>query len=206
MRRIAVQGALALPYAARSLDAEASTRFRGAMQAADAAIRLAEFSDDELNQWHQALHALLADGRAARLVSGAAARLLYEAEEISTDDAVELLGRMLSPGASAAEAAAFFEGFFEGAGQRLIYDGGLRSCVDEWLLSLDPETFTQYLPLFRRVFSGLDRTERRRLLDAVLGRAVRALPGLAAAPDAEVAWQRHFARLTDILTREPADG
>ena len=206
MRRIAVQGALALPYAARGLDAEASARFRGAMQAADAAIRLAEFSDDELDQWHQALHALLADAQAARLVSGAAARLLYEAEEISTDDAVELLGRMLSPGASAAEAAAFFEGFFDGAGQRLIYDGGLRACVDEWLLSLDPETFTQYLPLFRRVFSGLDPTERRRLLDAVLGRAVRALPGLAAAPDAEAAWQRHFARLTDILTREPADG
>ncbi|MGI9412265.1 MAG: DUF5682 family protein, partial [Hyphomicrobiales bacterium] len=88
---------------------------------------------------------------------------------------------------------------------RLIYDGGLRACVDEWLLGLDAETFTQYLPLFRRVFSGLDRTERRRLLDAVLGRAVRALPGLAAAPGADAAWQNHFARLTEILTREPAD-
>ena len=206
LRRVAVQGALALPYAARGLDAEASASLRDAVKAADAAIRLTELKGDDLAQWQRALRALLTDDQAAPLVAGAAARLLYEAEEISPEETVDLLGRMLSPGAPVAQAAAFFEGYFEGAGQRLIHDRELRECVDAWLVSLDDETFVQYLPLFRRVFSGLDQSERRHLLDSLFGREVRALPGMTVAPDAAAVWPRHFAKLSDILTREPADG
>jgi hypothetical protein len=107
---------------------------------------------------------------------------------------------MLSPGTPVAEAAGFFEGFFEGAGQRLIYDVNLRAAVDAWLCGLGEETFTATLPLLRRVFSALDRSERRRLLDAVGSKAGGALPGLVPAADGGVAWQAHLQRLTAILT------
>jgi hypothetical protein len=203
--RILVQAALALPYAARALDAEAADGLRKAILAADAAVLLAEIGGEERRAWRQALRTLLADPQATPLVAGAAARLLYEAEEISPQEAADLLGRMLSPGRRVADAAGFFEGFLEGGGERLIYDRALRDGVDRWLQSLDNDHFTEHLPLFRRAFANLDRMQRKRLLDALFGRETAALPGRVPAPDAERVWPTHLARLAEILTSRPAD-
>ena len=170
MPRIVVQAALALPYAARNLDAAAAGKLRGAILAADSAIQLAELEADVVAGWRDALQALLRDNQATRLVAGTAARLLYEVELLTAEQASDLLPRMLSPGTPVAEAAGFFEGFFEGAGQRLIHDAALRGAVDGWLMALDEEAFTANLPLFRRVFSALDPAERRRLMDALFER------------------------------------
>jgi hypothetical protein len=63
--------------------------------------------------WRDALQALLRDNQATRLVAGTAARLLYEVELLTAEQASDLLARMLSPGTPVAEAAGFFEGFFE---------------------------------------------------------------------------------------------
>jgi hypothetical protein len=113
---------------------------------------------------------------------------------------------MLSPGRRAEDAAGFFEGFFEGFGERLIYDRGLRSAVDRWLLQLEEEQFTAFLPLFRRAFANLDRMQRRRLLDALFGREAAGLAGRTLAAEAEAIWPTHLARLTGILTGRRADG
>ncbi len=204
--RILIQGALALPYAARGLDAEAAQGLRAGVLAADGAVTLAELGEAELADWRAALGAVALDGQATPLIAGTAARLLYEAEAMAPEAAAELLARMLSPGRKAAEAAGFFEGFFEGTGERLIYDRGLRSAVDQWLQGLDGEDFTAFLPLFRRAFANLDRMQRRRLLDALFGREAPGLAGRVLAPDAGAAWPAHLARLTDILTKRPADG
>ena len=133
-----------------------------------------------------------------RLIAGTAARLLYEAELLAADHTADLLARMLSPGTPVAEAAGFFEGFFEGAGQRLIHDAALRSAVDGWLLSLDDEAFTGSLPLFRRVFSALDRHERRRLMDALFARSTGAR-GYRLIADADAIWPAHQARVLALL-------
>ncbi len=197
--RIVRQGGLALPYAARGLDAEASAALRRAVQAADGAVNLAEGDGGETEAWREALKVVAYDPKAAPLVGGTAARLIYEADVIDGEAATDLLGRMLSPGRAVAEAAGFFEGFFDGAGERLIHDRGLRAAADAWLSGLDEETFTAFLPLFRRAFSNMDRMQRRRLLDALFGREAPGLAGLIAAPDAEAVWPAHLARLTDIL-------
>jgi hypothetical protein len=205
LTRILVQAALALPYAARNLDAAAAEAMRGAILAANGAVALAEIGGDERAAWRQALRQLIDDAQAAPLLAGAAARLLYEAEEIAPDAAADLLGRMLSPGRSVPDAAGFFLGFFEGGGERLIYDAPLRACVDRWLQGLAGDQFTENLPLFRRSFANLDRMQRKRLLDALFGRETGALPGRVPAPDAAAIWPRHLARLTEILTARPAD-
>lgn len=199
MPRIVVQAALALPYAARNLDAEAAGKLRAAILAADGAIQLAELDGDVVATWRTALRALLDDGQATRLVAGTAARLLYEADLLAADATADLLARMLSPGTPVAEAAGFFEGFFEGAGQRLIHDAALRGAVDAWLLSLEEESFTASLPLFRRVFSALDRTERRRLMDALFGRTGRSAGAYRLVPGAAEFWPRHEARVLALL-------
>lgn len=205
LTRILVQAALALPYAARNLDAAAAEAMRGAILAANGAVALAEIAGDERAAWRQALRQLIDDAQGAPLLAGAAARLLYEAEEITPAAAADLLGRMLSPGRSVPDAAGFFLGFFEGGGERLIYDAPLREGVDRWLQSLAGDQFTENLPLFRRSFANLDRMQRKRLLDALFGRETGALPGRVPAPDAAAVWPRHLARLTEILTARPAD-
>jgi hypothetical protein len=198
MPRIVVQAALALPYAARNLDADAATKLRAAILAADGAVQLAQLGADVVANWRDALRALLQDGQATRLISGTAARLLYEIEQLTAGTAADLLSRMLSPGTPVADAAGFFEGFFEGLGQRLIFDGLLRGVVDTWLMEMDEEAFTGNLPLFRRVFSVLDRSERRRLMDALFGRGDRA-KGYRLMTGAAEIWPQHQARVVELL-------
>ena len=199
MPRIVVQAALALPYAARNLDAAAAAKLRGAILAADSAIQLAQLEADVVTGWRDALQALLRDNQATRLVAGTAARLLYEVELLTAEQASDLLARMLSPGTPVAEAAGFFEGFFEGAGQRLIHDAALRGAVDAWLMALDEEAFTANLPLFRRVFSALDPAERRRLMDALFERRGGGAKGYRLIAGAADIWPKHQARVIELL-------
>jgi hypothetical protein len=81
----------------------------------------------------------------------------------------------------------------------------LREAVDIWLQSLDEAFFVEHLPLFRRAFSNLDRMQRRRLLDALLGRRDAGLAGRLLRADAAEIWPRHFERLTGILSGRPAN-
>jgi hypothetical protein len=205
LSRILVQGTLALPYAARGLDQAAAVAMRDVIRGADAAVVLADIGGEDRTAWRQALRALIEDRQVAPLLAGAAARLLYESEELASDEVTTLLGRALSPGSPVAAAAAFFEGFFEGASERLIHDKALREAVDRWMQSLDGEHFVEHLPLFRRAFADLDRMQRKRLLDALFGRASAGLPGRSLAPNAAEIWPRHLERLTAILTGPPAN-
>ncbi|WP_210253033.1 DUF5682 family protein [Beijerinckia sp. L45] len=191
LARILVQGALALPYAARGLDAASASAMRDVVRGADTAVTLAAIGGAERAAWHDALRAIMRDAQATPLLAGAAASLLYEAEAFPPDEATLLLGRALSPGRAVADAAGFFEGFFDGGGARLIHDQGLRNAVDRWMLGLEADVFVEHLPLFRRAFSTLDRMQRRRLLDALFGRAAVGLPGRSLAPDAATIWPRH---------------
>lgn len=196
--RIAVQGALTLPYGARNLDDEAAETLRQAVQGADRAIRL--LGDAEQAQgWSRALTTVAQDGQATPLVAGLAARLLYEADEMTSDEAVRLLGLRLSPGTTIADAAGYFEGFLEGAGARLIHDAGLRDCVSAWLAELPEEAFVESLPLFRRVFSSMDAMERQRLLEVLLGRRGDAETNMVEAPEAAHIWPGHLDQIARIL-------
>lgn len=199
MPRLVIQAALALPYASRNLDADAAALMRRDILAADGAIHLVELGADVLGSWQQALRQTLADGQANRLISGLLARILYAADQLSAPEAATLLARMLSPGTAIADAAGFFDGFFDGAGERLIHDAPLREAVDGWLLSLQEEDFVSHLPLFRRVFSVLDRAERRRLMDALFGRAKSGNAGYRLTSGAQNVWPRHFDRVTALL-------
>ncbi|ESY69252.1 MULTISPECIES: DUF5682 family protein [Mesorhizobium] len=206
LERLIVEGAIALPYAARDLDAQASTVLVGAMRNADEAIKLVEPGQDVLDAWRSGLAAVLDGSRSTALVAGCAAHLLYEAGHLSAAAAAALIAKRLSPGTPVIEAAGFFEGFFSTAGQRLIYDESLRGAVDTWLKSLDEDAFIAHLPLLRRVFSHLDSMERRRLIEAVLGRVRRLPAGLTPTPDGAEAWRRHLERLGPLLMSGNGNG
>jgi len=202
MKRITVQASLALPYASRGLDTETSVALTDAVRKADVAIRLVETPEEDLQVWIHALQSLLEDTQASPLVAGACAQLLFAAQTLTAEDAQALLALKLSPAIPVTDAAAFFEGFFEGACQRLIYDDGLREAVDSWIGSLDSDTFQSFLPLFRRVFSALDQAERTRLLNNLFGRSDGGLPGLTAIDNVDAAWQQHMDIVLKILEHD----
>jgi hypothetical protein len=204
-KRILIEAALVLPYASRQLDRSASERLRDLILSADGAVPLLETTQDERGSWLDALEAIVADALASPLVSGTAARLLHACGRLSAPDAADLLGRMLSPGRSVSDAADFFEGFLGGASHELIHDEALRGAVDRWILSLDPDNFIGYLPLFRRSFSSLDRMERRRLLDAVFGRNAGGLQGRRLQPWASEVWPLHYTHLLGLLGKGISD-
>ena len=205
VRRIMTQAAIALPYAARGLDDDAAAMLFGTLDEAHGAILLAEIAGDDLEQWYAALEALRTDKQATAIIAGTAARLLYEADRMTAPEAATMLGRRLSPGTTSAEAAGFFEGFFSGAGARLIYDHALRAAVDNWLKGLAEDDFVHSLPILRRVFAELDAMERKRLLDAVAGRGDGMMAGRQPAPDGGARWATHLALIGDILRSGAAE-
>ena len=199
LERLVVEAAIALPYASRDLDADAASALADSLRAGGAAIELIEASDNVTGAWRHGLFEVLDSRRSTALVAGCAAHLLYESGSLNADAAAALLDRRLSPGTPVADAAGFFEGFLSGAGHRLIYDEGLRNALDRWLSGLDEDTFVANLPLLRRVLSSLDSLERRRLLEAALGRASRLPATLILAPDGGAGWRAHLQALTPIL-------
>lgn len=200
LERLIVEASISLPHAARDLDAEAAGALVKSLRGADAGIALIEAGEDVTENWRKGLFDILDNARSTALVAGCAAHLLYEADALPADAAAALLERRLSPGTPIADAAGFFDGFFSAAGQRLIYDDALRGAVDRWLNGLDADMFVEHLPLFRRTFSSLDRMERQRLIEAVLGKAGKLPASLTLPPDGGAGWRRHLEILRPILT------
>jgi hypothetical protein len=200
MRHMALEAIVAMPYAVRGLDATAASAIGEAITGAHDALRLAEFAAEDLEVWHHALHGIVNDKAATARIAGLAARLLADSGELSGTEAAALLARRLSPGTALADAADYFEGFFEGAAKRLLYDQELRDAVDHWLLELPEEDLLQHLPLFRRVFSSLDANERRRLFETLGNPEGRGDSRYQPASDLGP-WEAHFVRIAGILEK-----
>ena len=206
LERLIVEAAINLPHAVRELEADAAAAMSARISAAHAGVRLIEASPDILDAWFGGLRNALDDARATARVAGCAAWILYEAEALTADEAVRLLERRLSPGIPVIEAANFLEGFFSASAARLIHDEALRQAVDRWIGTLDEDDFVAHLPLLRRVFSALDRMERKRLIAAVLGKGSAMPSGLVLAPDDGAGWRAHLDILRPLLTGSAADG
>jgi hypothetical protein len=202
--RLIVQGAIALPYAARNLDKDAASAMHSALARANKAITIAEITPDVADGWVAALHNAGFAEQTAPMVAGLCARLAYEATAADVASISGLLSRRLSRAQPALEAAGFFEGFFAGAGMKLAHDPDLRHAVDAWMLSLDEDDFVENLPLFRRVFSALDCNERRVLLEHLLGLVRSGQAGLRLSGDAAAAWRDHMTTLSAIFNGGPA--
>jgi hypothetical protein len=157
-----------LPYACRNLDDEEAHHYRKSLSDAHQALQLVDFEESIMDNWWQSIQQIVDSPQSDLQLAGLCARLLYQAEKIAGSQLEYLLQRMLSPALPAADAARFFDGFFTDAIQRLLYDQILLDAIEHWLIGLDEDSFTEYLPLFRRIFSDLDAMERKRMIDTVL--------------------------------------
>ncbi|MDW3214279.1 MAG: DUF5682 family protein [Ilumatobacteraceae bacterium] len=122
-------------------------------------------------------------GRGHGRVHGRATRILHDTGHWSARQVELRLGRALSYGTAPAVGAAFVEGFLAGSGTVLVHDAELRSVVDRWLSSLDPDAFDETVPLLRRTFGAFESAERRQLGRLVAGEEREVLVGFGPGHD-----------------------
>ncbi|MCL2091813.1 MAG: DUF5682 family protein [Micrococcales bacterium] len=202
VEHLVVEASLSLHYAARPADADASDVLVGLVVGVDRAIRLLDeaVSAGLATVWDTGLAAVVGDDQTSPKVAGCAAQLRYASGALAAADVVLLVQRRLSPGTRAVVAAAFLEGFFTQAAERLIYDADLRDAVSQWLTDLDEDEFVAALPLLRRVFADLGASDRTRLLAAALGAGARRAVGVRLAGDGGAGWERQLAVVARLLT------
>ncbi|MDO4895780.1 MAG: DUF5682 family protein [Moraxella sp.] len=172
---LTVKASVGLPFAIKNINDDEADDYHKHIVDVHGALMLRQH-DELMDVWWQALgeigEELLSRGGQSghwRIV-GLSSRLLYQSERLTADKLTTTLQKTLSPMVETRQSARFFEGFFSGATDQLLYDKSLLTTLEMWLLALDETDFTEYLPLFRRVFGHLDSHERKRLLEMIFGR------------------------------------
>jgi hypothetical protein len=155
-----------LLYACRNLQSDEAEALRATLGELKQQLLLvddAHLSDD----WRRALRRLVDDAAAHPMLRGLAARALHDQGVIGPSETGRYLSHGLSRTVPPLAASEWLDGFLGKEGQILLYDDALRGLIDAWVVALGADDFTALLPMLRRAFASIDKTERRRLLDAL---------------------------------------
>jgi hypothetical protein len=155
---------IGLPAACVGLDYNAARPLLERIEATHQAIRLLENSDHETD-WYNALAAVQRNAASNGLLAGAAARLLFDAQQAAAEATATTLGLALAPAQPTDYATAWIEGFLRGSGLLLIHHHELFGLLDTWLGGLAEDTFREIVPLLRRAFTDFSLPERRQILE-----------------------------------------
>lgn len=191
-RTLLTRAGVGLPLAALGLADDAAATLRGHVQGADAAVRLLDDPDTQTG-WHAALARLSDREDAHPLPVGDAVRRLRDAGLLDGPQVERRLARALS--GRPPEVTAWLDGFLGDSGALLAHDPALLGLLDDWLTGLDDATFTQTLPLLRRVFSRFEPPERR-----AVGEALRGGGAAARGPQRELNEERAL-RVVPVVLR-----
>jgi hypothetical protein len=119
--------------------------------------------------WFAAAHRLATSYIVNASAAGVASGLLYLAQVIGDDEIGLLVEQRLSTTYDPAAAAGFLQGFFEVNALALVKSRPVVAALDAYLVAIEKDRFRDLLPVLRRAFGGLGATERRYLLENVLG-------------------------------------
>ncbi|RDC61901.1 DUF5682 family protein [Adhaeribacter pallidiroseus] len=162
VRSLTIRVSIGLPNACYGLDEDASGTLFEKISEVQSALSL--FQDLEIaNPWKQALQTLLNSHNVHGLIVGRACRLLADAQEIKEEELGVKFSLALSSAQEPGYAAAWLEGFLKNSGMILLLDEGLWTILNNWVSTLDEETFVQVLPLLRRNFASFTPAERRKI-------------------------------------------
>jgi hypothetical protein len=159
-----------LPAAVSSLAGDAAGVLRTRLDAVHAAVALhAQQEAGRLarDRWVTVLTGL-ADRRDLHgLLAGRVVRILVDSRALAREESARRFAAHLSVGPTAADKAAWAEGFLSGGGLLLVHDRELLAVLDTWVTSLGERDFLDVLPLLRRTFGGFSAAERANLSTAV---------------------------------------
>ena len=180
-RRLSAQGDQAIPALCVKTFDRAVLRVVGACTGDDAAIEAQKRALGTLHEvaqiqplvdrqaWISAARRLVFDYVVNPGAAGLAAGLLYLAQILSDEDIVLIVSQRLSNTLEPARAASFLGGFLEVNADVLVRSRPVVAALDAFLAGIPADRFRDALPVLRRAFSGLRATERRYLLEHVLG-------------------------------------
>jgi hypothetical protein len=151
-----------LPGACAALNDDAAGTMFERLLAVNAALSLLQNNAYQAS-WHAAL-VRVADLRGGHgLLAGRSCRILLDGRSLDAAEVARRFGLALSAASAPDTAAAWIEGLLKDSGALLIHDEALWQIVDDWLVALPGEAFTNTLPLLRRTFGTFLPAERRML-------------------------------------------
>jgi len=159
-----------LPAAVGGLADDAAAALRVRLDAVHAAVALharSEAGRQARDRWLAVLAGLAARRDVHGLLAGRIVRLLVDSQALPREEAARRFAAHLSVGPSAADKAAWAEGFLAGSGLLLVHDRDLLGVLDGWVAALNDEEFLDVLPLLRRTLAGFSAPERASLAVAV---------------------------------------
>ncbi len=151
-----------LPVSCTNIDADAAESLGELIRKMNEAIQLMD-EEASTNEWQLALQIIATNTNTVPVIAGYATRLVYDCRLLTGEALVEQFSFAMSPIQAPATAAAWLEGFLKGSGTILLLDNDLWLIIDNWLVSLNEETFKNVLPLLRRTFANFSSAERRKL-------------------------------------------
>jgi hypothetical protein len=119
--------------------------------------------------WRATLRGLADSTSAHPTCAGLAAGLAWLAGEFVDDDIARLVSYRLSSAIEPLAGASFLEGFLEVNAMALVRSRAVVNALDTFLQGIASDRFTHALPVLRRAFATLGKSERRYLLENVLG-------------------------------------
>lgn len=181
-----VRVCIGLGVACQALDDEAAASMAGRINRLHTAIKLVD-RPEHLDDWLTALRQIADAGSVHHQVQGRAARLLFDERHGDAGDTADRMSRALSRAVSPEAAAAWLEGFLSDGGMILAHDDALFRLLDQWVIGLSADHFTQALPLVRRTFATFPWPARRQI-GARVQRGASREPALRAGAVAEDHW------------------
>lgn len=159
---------IGLPPACGSLNDDAAETVFKHMIAVNNAIALLQ-NDDYTRDWQATLTLLSQRDNLHGLIAGRAYRLLLDRNQLSREETAARMSYALSNASDPSYAATWIEGLLREGAVTLLYDDLLWQVLDEWVCSLNDDSFIAVLPLLRRTFSTFAPAERRQLGERAKG-------------------------------------
>jgi hypothetical protein len=161
LQHIVPRTAIALPSGCQSLDEDAARELQVAIVKTHQSVQLIE-QDELMKLWFHELKKLRDFPKHPGLIAGATCRLIFDAQ-LAEDNTPQFTSQALSVGHEPVDSALWLEGFLQNSGMLLLHDDTLWQLINQWLLSLSADYFTQILPLIRRSFGQFPASEKRQL-------------------------------------------
>jgi hypothetical protein len=163
---------IGLPSACAMLADDAAEEMFKTLLSFHSAVRLLQNSD-HLASWHGILQHLVKQENIHGLIAGRSCRILLDSQIVDERETARLMRLALSTVNEPAQIAAWIDGFLRGSGLILLHDQTLLQILDEWVASLDENTFIALLPLLRRTFSSFHEPERRQIGEIIRGKGIK---------------------------------
>ena len=166
LRSIFYRLTVGLPASCTGIDEEQSAKMADKISVVNKSVLFLD--DDELKQvWFETLFKVTHIKQVVPMVHGSCCKILYDIKFVDNESTAIEFSKALSHGNEPSYSAAWLEGFLKDAATILILDDDIWNITNNWIASIDAETFVQVVPLLRRTFAVYNAVEKSKIAQKV---------------------------------------